>query len=264
MSQKVSLKNLINTRDLGGMRTKDGLSIRHGKLIRSGELGAASDEDLKWLSDHVGLIIDLRTEQECMEKPNPSVSGTDYLHLSVIRNLAAGISRDEDSDQKAFSVLEAEPEQAREFMIHAYTVFVEDEYSVAQYRRFVQTLLEPREKAVLWHCSAGKDRTGFASVIIQELLGVPRADIMEDYLKTNQFLAADLQNMIEMVGRQMGITGSKLEKTLRYMFAVQEEYLEAVYLKTKEIYGGFPEFLSKGLGCDRQTVEHLRKLYLQP
>ena len=48
------------------------------------------------------------------------------------------------------------------------------------------------------------------------------------------------------------------------MFAVQEEYLEAVYLKTKEIYGGFPEFLLKGLGCDRQTVEHLRKLYLQP
>ena len=59
-------------------------------------------------------------------------------------------------------------------------------------------------------------------------------------------------------------TGSKLEKTLRYMFAVQEEYLEAVYLKTEEIYGGFSAFLSKGLGCNRQTVEHLRKLYLQP
>ena len=97
-----------------------------------------------------------------------------------------------------------------------------------------------------------------------EMLGVDQKTIMEDYLKTNHFLAADLQNMIEMVESQMGITGSKLEKTLRYMFAVQEEYLEAVYLKTEEIYGGFPEFLSKGLGCDRQTVEHLRKLYLQP
>ena len=59
-----------------------------------------------------------------------------------------------------------------------YARFVNDDFSLSQYRRFIGLLSEPREKAILWHCTAGKDRTGTGAMFIQELLGVGREDIM--------------------------------------------------------------------------------------
>ena len=263
MSTRIPLQNLHNTRDLGGTRAANGLSIKKGKLIRSGNLHNAAEDDLKWLSAHVGRVIDLRTPEECAEQPDLIVPGAEQMHLPVIRSLGAGISRDEESNRKAFSILEAEPEEAQQFMIRAYLEFVTDDYSVAQYGRFAKILSEPDEKAVLWHCTAGKDRAGFASVITEELLGVHRDDIMADYLATNEYLAPETQDMLEMVERQLGGISKKLESTLHYMFTVQEEYLSAVYKKTEELFGSFSGFITKGLCVDNEMLDRFRGMYLE-
>ena len=262
MSRKIPLQNLDNTRDLGGTKTADGRTIADGMLIRSGHLHDAGADDIAYLTGHVGLIVDFRTENERAGKPDPDIPGTEYLHLPIIESLAAGISRDIESDEDAFTMVAGDPDKARQYMMNTYLIFVTNKYSISQYRRFVDLLLQEREKAVLWHCTAGKDRAGFASVIVQELLGVTRNDIMEDYLQTNVYLKKEIEQLMSMIGCQMGGLTEKAERALKYLFGAHEEYVAGIYKKTEEIYGSFDAFLENALLVSPEERKAMQERYL--
>ena len=262
VSSRIALQKLSNTRDLGGMHTKDGRTIACGKLIRSGHLHLASPEDIAYISDHTELILDFRTENERQEKPNPVIPHAEILPLPIFERLLAGISRDEKSDKAALSMLAHNPDQARRYMMNTYLGFVTNEFAISQYRRFIELLSVPRKKAVLWHCTAGKDRAGFASVLVEEILGISRDDIMADYLKTNEYLADEISQLYAMVGQQMKNQDEHTETALHYLFGAHEEYLTALYEKTKDLYGGFDGFLEKAIGLSREKTDTLREQYL--
>ena len=264
MSTRIPLQSLKNTRDLGGMRTEDGRRIVPDRLIRSGALYGASESDLIWFSSHLGRIIDLRSDEELLERPDPAIAGVEYMHLPVLRDLAAGVSRDEASDKKAVSILEMDPEDMRSHLLRSYTGFVSDDYSVSRYRRFVEILSDASEKAVLWHCTGGKDRAGFASVIIESLLGVSREDIFADYLETNAYLEPEMADTVRRIEQAHGSLSEKLEKTLRYVFLAREEYLEASFREAEERYGSFQRFLQSGLGVTDEMTALLQRKYLMP
>ena len=263
MSSKIPFQGLNNTRDLGGMRTADGREILSGKLYRSGHLYAASIQDRARLSEAVELVIDLRTERERNEKPDPVIPGVKNLPLPIIESLAAGVSRDAESDEAAFIMAAADPDRARAYMSRTYTDFIRSDFSVSQYRRFVQLLRDPRKKAVLWHCTAGKDRAGFAAVLVQELLGVSRSDILEDYLQTNVFLAEEVEQLYAMLGARMNGLDERREKALYYLFTTQEEYLAAVYTAIEERFGSIESFAERGLGMGAAEREQFRAQYLR-
>lgn len=262
VSKQLSLAGLNNTRDLGGMRTRDGRQIVSGKLIRSGHLYSATGEDLALLSEKVELIIDFRTEQERREKPDPSMVGAEYLHLPIFESLAAGVTREETSDAQAFTMVAREPDKARRYMQNTYLGFVTNPFSLSQYSRFLRLLLISREKGILWHCTAGKDRAGFASVLVQELLGVDREDIFADYLKTNQCLHEEILQLCNMVGQSMGGLDEKSAKALDYLFGAHEEYLAGLYEKVDETCGSFSAFLTDKLSLTREEIEQLQALFL--
>ena len=262
MSSKIPFEELNNTRDLGGMRTVDGREILGGKLYRSGHLYAASIQDRARLSEAVDLVIDFRTERERNEKPDPVIPGVENLPLPIIESLAAGVSRDAESDEAAFAMAAADPDKARAYMCRTYTGFVRSDFSVTQYQRFVQLLREPWRKGVLWHCTAGKDRAGFAAVLVQELLGVSRSDILEDYLQTNDFLAEEVQQLYTMLGARTSGLDERQEKALYYLFTAQEEYLAAVYTAIRERFGSFEAFAERGLGMGAAERELFRAQYL--
>lgn len=263
-STRIPLQTLRNTRDLGGMRATDGRRILSGRLIRSGTLFGASETDLNWLSSHVGCIVDLRSDDELLERPDPEVSGAESIHLPVLRSLTAGVSRDEASDRKAVSILEMDPEDMRSHLLRSYIGFVSDDYSVSRYRRFVEILSDASEKAVLWHCTGGKDRAGFASVIIESLLGVSREDIFADYLETNAYLEPEMADTVRRIEQAHGSLSEKLEKILRYVFLAREEYLEASFREAEERYGSFQRFLQSGLGVTDEMTALLQRKYLMP
>lgn len=263
MSTLIPLQTLRNTRDLGGMRAADGRRILSGRLIRSGALFGASESDLNWLSSHVGCIVDLRSDDERSERPDPAVPGAESIHLPVLRSLTAGVSRDEKSDRKAVSILEIDPDDMRSNLLKSYAVFVADDYSVSCYRRFIEILLDASGKAVLWHCTGGKDRAGFASVIIESLLGVSREDVVADYLMTNACLEPEMKETVRRIEQVRGSLGEKLEATLRYVFSAREEYLEASFREAEKCYGSFQGFLKEGLGVTAETESLLREKYLE-
>ena len=258
-----TFESLNNTRDLGGITAADGRRIRPGRLIRSGRLGTGTEEDIITVGKIASAVVDFRSENERSETPDPEISGVDYYHIPIIDDLAAGVSRDKKSDEEAFMMLANDPEGAFGYMCRTYEEFVTSGTARRGYRKFLDILLEEREKAVLWHCTAGKDRAGFASVIVLEILGADRKAITDNYLRTNELIRDDIQNMIDMFFRMTGGESRLSEPALRNMFEAREEYLEAVYAKADDAYGSFRSFLTEGLKVTEAEIQKMRTMYLE-
>lgn len=263
MSRLMAFEKLSNTRDLGGMPAADGRRIRCGRLMRSGHLFGASEADRAALTALVDAVVDFRTEKERREKPDPQLAGTDYHHLPILNDLTEGVTREREADEKAIMLLMRDAGKAKSYMCSIYTGFVANAFSVEGYARFVRLLLEERDGALLWHCTAGKDRAGFASVIVEELLGVDRGVIKEDYLRTNEHLMQEVASLREMLRRQTGQMSEEAERAMGYMFGAAEEYLEAAYRKANELYGSFEGFLTQGLRVTEEDRARLRHMYLE-
>ena len=256
-------EKLNNTRDLGGMTTVNGGRIRPGRLIRSGRLCLASAADRELLARTVSAVADFRSEREVLENPDPELPGVAYCHLPIFRERQAGVTREKDSDREAMRLAFEDPEATVGAMRRIYANFVADEYSVSQYRRFLQIVLKDHEKAVLWHCTAGKDRAGFASVIVQELLGVDREAVMADYLLTNENIREECEELVRMTLARRETPSEKAEEAAKLFFSAQRVFLEATYEKADELYGSFEGFLTEGLGVTADDREKLREMYLE-
>lgn len=263
LSQRIEFEKLLNTRDLGGMSAADGRKIKPGKLYRSGHLFAANGADLEKLSGLIELSVDFRTDAERTEKPEPAIPGVHYLAVPILEEQRAGVSRDKESFEEIRSKMVHDAEVARRYMIQTYEGFVNNSYCVGQYAKFVRQLLTERKKGVLWHCTAGKDRAGFATVIVQELLGVPREDIRADYMMTNDFLEPEIHSLTEMFLRFPGVEPDEASKAVAYLFGAQEDYLNAVYGAVQKKYGNFDNYLTQGLNITSEEREKLRAIYLE-
>ncbi|MBO4819220.1 MAG: tyrosine-protein phosphatase [Firmicutes bacterium] len=260
ISRLIEFNNLNNTRDLGGMTGYGGRKIKAGKLLRSGQLFPASDEDKEKLGSMVDMFVDFRTSQECTEKPDPSVLGIEYLHLPAFGDLVEGVTREEKTDRSLFKAMGADPQISMEHMCRVYAGFIQNQSCISCYRTFLDILLKEREKAVLWHCTAGKDRTGFAALLIQEILGVEKEDIVRDYLKTNENLSDEIKGIIKMIRSKQEDFDEKNEEALKVLFGARTEFLDALYGKADELYGSFSGFLKDGLKVTEEEIEKLREM----
>lgn len=246
----IPFEGLPNTRDLGGMPAADGRRIKSRCLLRSGLLAPATAADLARLRDEyrLGLDIDLRTDVECSERPDPidELPGVRFVHLPVFQEYGSGVSRsDEDMDRVRAQMRRGEVEPAQ-LMITLYPYLVIDDLGVAAYRSFFQEILKLEEGAVLWHCTAGKDRCGMASVLMEVALGVPWEVVKADYMATNRFYGIDLATCDPM----------------DYLNGVDPRYLAAAVDAIEDAYGSVEEYLSRALGVDRAARDELRARYL--
>lgn len=184
------LFSLPNTRDLGGLFTQDGRRIRPCRLIRSGALFGASPGDLEVLTGswQVNLVVDFRTPREQQERPDPVLPGVRRQSLPIVEESALGLTQEQDRNRQfetqLLERLSATQGAAEEYMASLYRMVASSPFSRQQYARFLQLLLQQEKGAVLWHCSAGKDRVGVGTALALTALGVSRKTVMEDYLAT--------------------------------------------------------------------------------
>ena len=278
MSTLVRFEGLSNVRDLGGMCTEDGRVIGTGKLYRSDQLFFASESDLAALGDlGIRIVVDFRSEIERDEKPDPELDGAANLHLPIIRDVRAGITRDEQSNKGIMKMIMSgqgmDLALIDAYMANMYRGFVMDPYANEQYARFVNAVIEALRAggSALWHCTAGKDRAGFATAILLESLGVARDDIVADYLQTNECLAGVTKQLVGMLSSkaitsdQMQFDGQTIEvmkAALDHFFRADEAFLAGAYAAADEQFGSFDAFLANGLGIDEAKREELRRLCL--
>ena len=268
--QRIELKGLVNTRDLGGFETVDGRKIRPGRLIRSGELYDATSEDIKKLTQqyHLKTIVDFRTETERAGRPDPDIEGVRYIFNPILNEETMGITREKENDKKdglkeLMKFISTPDFDVVRYMEDIYERIVSDAYSIEQYKKFFDILLCQNDGAVLWHCSAGKDRVGVGTALLLTALGVPEDVILEDYVKVNDYVRDKNERMIG--GMLSGIEGPEkeiLRPSLEGMFTVRKEYIQSVFKRIGEIYGSVEQCLETAIGLDNEKREQLKKMYL--
>lgn len=259
-----------NARDLGGIKTADGATVKSGRLIRSGMLSRLTDADVKYL-EGIGLktVVDFRTAAERMQKPDRIVGGCEYIVCPMLEDKTEGITRDkpETEDEEAVRTIK----MAQRLMQHdrdgavqmrsLYPILVTNPHSVAHYRSFFELLLRHENGALLYHCTMGKDRVGTATALILSALGVKKEDIYEDYMLTAERCAPGTEKLIANCRR---FTDD--ESVLEFIYlldTVRPEYLDAAFETIDESYGGIRAFLKNEMHIDAAAEERLKSLYLE-
>ena len=263
MSTLLKFDKLSNTRDLGGMRAEDGRTIAPGKLIRSGQLYDISPSDTQKLSELIDTVVDFRTVEEKRENPDTDIPGSSYHFIPVVESFSAGVSHEEESNESIIAKLVLDPEGSLKYMCDIYHKLVFSDFSLSQYGKFLRILLDEHEKAVLWHCSAGKDRAGTAALIIEKILGIPDEDIIADFLKTNEYLRNDLMQLTAYAKSKVGYDDPRIDQSMKYLFGSYKEYIESFFNAVDERFGSFEALLHEGLGLTDSDMEKLREKYLR-
>ena len=256
---RVPMQSLPNTRDLGALETEDGRHILPKRLLRSGSLYHISitDQDMLTHEYHLSTVVDFRTRMECLEKPDTIIEGVQYHEIPIVDEETLGITRLGSPTE----LLRNFKEIPEEFMLKQYESLVHDEYSIKQYARFLDVLLHQNEGAVLWHCSAGKDRVGVGTALLLCALGVPKKTIYEDFMKTNMYLDKEMEYMIRFLETKMIVDNQVMDK-IRLFYRVKEEYLDIVFETIKKDFGSMDMFMKKALYMNPKNIEVLRKKYL--
>ncbi len=261
-SRLIEFENLKNTRDLGGLVGREGGSIKSGKLIRSGQLVGLSENDKAKLSSLVGTVVDMRTEGERQANPDVVLEGVDCLHIPVVGVLTPGVTREVKSVEELIQMLLFKPDESLDYMCGLYRQFIRSDFSVSAYASFLRVLLEDHDKAVLWHCTAGKDRAGTSTVILEKLLGVSDSDILDDYLYTNINLKDEMNAVIAYAKEKVGSDSPLIDQSLKYLYGADEAYLQAFFSEMDERFGSFSCFVRDGLHLGDHDIELLESLYL--
>ena len=141
-----------------------------------------------------------------------------------------------------------------------YRKLLFSEYVKPFYRRFFDVLLQNTSGAVLWHCSAGKDRAGVASMLIRMALGVPRENILKDYMMTGVFTRKEIRRRQIMI--RWLVHDKRQKECYRALLSVKEKYLQQLFDLMDRDYGGEMGYLSAFLGISEDEIRRLRELYL--
>lgn len=184
-----------NLRDMGGIKVKDGY-VKPGRLIRSGALWRLADEDIPRLGS-VAAVYDMRSENERAYHPDPEIPGAEYIHIPITENGRRRLVQSKRTlADKVEDILEGyrrgEPASAQR-MREVYGGMVLSADTGRCLEGIIRTATGRREGAVIYHCSAGKDRAGVISALLLRLLGAEEDAIYADYLYTNAALSHELE-----------------------------------------------------------------------
>jgi len=250
-SRLLPVEGVRNMRDLGGYQTLDGRVVKSGKLVRSAELSGLTDADREYLANNVHVIADLRTTAEREELVTPEIPGVQNVHLPIFEQGGHDNNITRAVAAAAEGTLDEPP------MLEVNREFVTSPLASASYRALIDHVLTaPDDKAVVWHCTAGKDRTGMAAVIFLAALGVDMDTIYEDYLETNQHLAEHVENIVGEIANPIEAD------VIRSFWIAKRSYLDAALDEMKVHYGSVAGYLQNALGLDDQKLSDLRAALL--
>jgi protein-tyrosine phosphatase len=255
--RSLHLASAPNFRDAGGYRADDGKWVRMGLLYRSDQLDRLTPADLETLhGDNIHLVCDLRTDVERKQGQDRLPAGAQPM----IADVAGG-----DSSSSGLAKLlgsGGDPEailghgRGAQLMIDANHQFVTSQAARTAYKALFERLADPTMLPATFHCTAGKDRTGWAEAVFLSIMGVPRDVIMRDYLLSNGFLEAKNQRTLQMMKGHMD------PALFEPLFGVRPEYLQAGFDAVDKTYGSMDRYVREGLGLSDATIQSLRREFL--
>lgn len=251
--RRVPLTGALNVRDLGGYRTADGSRTRWGRVFRADALHALSDEDRDAVAA-LGLraVFDLRRDSERDRAPNVELGGD--VRSIVLAMGGAAAEGAELMDQ----VLAGEVSEIDEqFMVDVYADLLASH--AADFGTLLGSLVEPDGLPALFHCTAGKDRTGLAAAMLLSVLGVADDAILDDYELSNRYRASVRIAQLRPVLAEAGVDVDRVLPLL----SAPRPVLTAALAALRSEHGGVEEYLVGPAGMDGGQIAALREALLE-
>ena len=244
--RRTPLEGATNFRDLGGYPTEDGRTVKWGMLFRSNGLFALTDGDLDYLARRkFRLVCDFRSVEEQTTAPSrlPADDPPEVLSLSV---------RPEAGNRLRVLAMSGGTRLADIIAAYAavYRAYARDHHD--QFGALMARLADAGSYPAVFHCMAGKDRTGFAAAMILAALGVPGEAIFEDYLLTNTHWALKAR-----------FPDAMDEETQAAFGAARREYLEAAFDELHRSHGSLDAYVRDALGLSEAARENMRAHLLE-
>jgi len=266
----IAFEGIENARDMGTLVMQDGQTIRTGMLVRSGCLAKASDDDVAVLKEKYRLtdVFDFRFEAEANAAPDRIIDGVSYTHLSTlptafIQGFSASrpdTTRMDTRDMAAMLMKYAFDPKAQTMARKLYPAIVTDSTAQHYYGEFLRGILRAKG-GVLWHCSQGKDRAGWASAFLLAALGASRETIVADFDLSNQSYAPAVEAMTDRVKGKKG--SDEAVAFIRAMVGVSRENFEATLDLIDQRYGSLSGYIENQLGFSKEEQQQLRIKYLE-
>ncbi|MFT3901322.1 MAG: tyrosine-protein phosphatase [Gordonia sp. (in: high G+C Gram-positive bacteria)] len=264
------LPTLPNLRDLGGWTGDGGRPVQYGRVFRSTDFRAVKDPSTVLAEVPLKMVYDLRTTNEITQTPDPKMTGVDDLHLDVLADLMGSSGDATASAMPAeMNAALADPEKLHELrdqmksidvvgkMSESYRSMVSSGSGKKAYRRFYEGLLHQDQQPALFHCTTGKDRTGWAAASFLSLMGVDRDDVYKDYLLTNDRLLPALKGVTD----KWVAAGGTPDEVVPFL-GVEKAYLDAAFDELEKNFGDVAGYFTSGLGLSVDQQGALRDKFL--
>ncbi len=262
--QSIGTPGIVNARELGGYKMMNGKTVKRGLLLRTAKLSTASAEDIAALKDkyNLGYVVDMRTEGEAASAPDPEIEGVEEIFTPIDLTACLNELSSAATPEERKAILERAYENGGLGSM-MYVNALKDEETRKQYRRFFDTLLAAKgEKAVLWHCSMGKDRTGMGAAMILTVLGADEETIMQDFMLTNLFYEGSYESALASAQKMFPNDPDLAAAIAELSSGVKEENLRAVLNYMKEESGSVEAFIRDKIGVTDEEMDLLRSYYL--
>jgi protein-tyrosine phosphatase len=242
-ARHLNLAGASNFRDLGGYPASEGRKVRWRQIFRSNHLGHVTEADIRVLR---GLGLKSAFDFRGMEERAAAMCALEEI---AVHSLPIEPTVQATLRARRVSGVPLSSTDALDVMRDSYRNYVRQ--STSSYRALFTHLIEDRAPLVI-HCTAGKDRTGFACALILHALGVPDEIIAEDYLLTNRFYRRD------------PAASSDLPEDVRQVLAsVETSFLAAAFDAIGAEYGDLETYFSDGLGLGARERARLEARYLE-
>jgi protein-tyrosine phosphatase len=257
----LGISSVPNLRDVGGYANMDGKVVSRGKAYRSNQLSFISADDMKEIAA-LGLKndYDLRTKEEADKLPDEIPPGVRYTLLDVLA----------DANQASPAMIDQlmeKPEEANiilgggridSMFMEGYREFVTLPSARSSFKQLFLALSDQDKMPLLFHCTTGKDRTGWAAAALLSLLGVPNEAVMKDFLKSNDYIIPMYRKQINAF---IAAGGDSLIPLA--IFGVKPEYLNASFDEVQKNYGTIEKYFSGALGIDSKLQQQIRERFLR-
>ncbi|WP_267201966.1 tyrosine-protein phosphatase [Limosilactobacillus kribbianus] len=251
-----------NFRDLGGYQTTDGQTVKWRRLLRTGSLAELDNQDLTKLAQiPVTVDIDLRGFAEISKDPDRVPAGANYYHLPVFVEDETDASHSDTEIAKRMS----KPGNGYRHMLEVYERMATMPSAKKAYQEMFARLIANETGAAIFHCTAGKDRTGMAAFLLLSALNVPRETILQDYLLTNQVTKDFREQWLAQMRQNLpqGPATDVLINNRRELASVNSDYLTKAITTIEANYGNVHHYLTDYLAISPTELAQLRHNYLE-
>ncbi|MBP1587544.1 MAG: tyrosine-protein phosphatase [Clostridia bacterium] len=264
---QIKIRGTRNLRDLGGLRNSYGETVREHLFIRGSQLSKISGRSAGKISKLVkpATVVDLRTDAEHTERPDKTIPGAAYVHVPLFSEETAGLSHAKGQSLKTIAtgghtkaaLLEAIPD-----LENVYPVMATSREAIDGLREALDIIISNARsgKATLYHCTAGKDRTGIVSMLLLHMLDVDYDTIVNEYMLSNSGARADIIKYCPLI---FIATGSiRCARKLKEVLKARKRYLDSFIAAASRDFGSIDGFITDALGISPETIESLKEAAL--